>query len=36
MLLLYWLADAIAIVYVLLYCVANVVATMADGFAIFV
>ena len=36
MLLPYWLADVIAIVYVLLYCVAGVVATMADGIAIFV
>ena len=31
-----WLADVIVIVYVLLYFVADVVATMADGNAIFV
>ena len=35
MLLPYWLADVIAIVYVLLYCVADVVATMAEGIATF-
>ena len=36
MLLPYWLADVIVIVYVLLYCMADVVAAMADGIAIFV
>ena len=30
-----WLADVIAIVHVLLYFVADVIATMADGIAIF-